>query len=126
MRGYVTGTSMKPDPFEETLASCRQQPLPACPDRLAPDVWREIGRRRSVWLRLFPASEWRGLFADPRLALSAVGLALAVGFLPELLRAKTEADRRLAVESFHFETFSSQGPLAVLARYNPGSGRVQP
>lgn len=118
---------MKPDPLEQALAAYGRQPLPACPERLQSDVWREIGRRRcSVWARLFPVAEWRGFFANPRLALPAVGLALAIGLLPGLLLATPAADQRLASETFHFEVFSSRAPLAALERFNVGSGRVQP
>lgn len=79
-----------------------------------------------MWARLFPVAEWRGLFANPRLALPAVGLALAIGLLPGLLLATPAADQRLARETFHFEVFSSRAPLAALERFNAGSGRVQP
>ena len=118
---------MKPDPIDQALASYARQPLPACPDRLTGGVWREIGsRRRSVWARLFPAAEWRGLFANPRLALPAVALALAVGLLPGLLLASPGAEQNLARESLHFDVFSSRAPLAALERFNAGSGRVEP
>jgi hypothetical protein len=118
---------MKPDPLEQALAAYGRQPLPGCPDRLTSEVWREIDRRRQpAWARLFPGAEWRLLFANPRLALPAVVLALVVGLLPGLLLPKPAADQRLASETFHFEVFSSQAPLAVVARLNPGFGRVQP
>lgn len=119
---------MKPDPLDNTLADYAQQPLPACPDRLASDVWREIEsrRRRSVWTRLFPLLDWNELFREPRLAVSAVALALAVGLVPAFLQAGPVTDTRLARESLHFEVFSSKVPLAMLAGGQPVSHRGQP
>lgn len=109
---------MKPDPLEQTLASYAKQPLPTCPDRLTTDVWREIEQRRrhSVWAQLCQQFDWRELSAEPRLALAALGLALAIGLVPALLQAKPEVEKRLARESLHFEVFSSQTPLALLAQ----------
>jgi len=119
---------MKPDPIERALAAYAQESLPACPDRLTSDVWREIDRRRreSVWTRVFPLLDWHELFREPRLALSAVGLALAVGLVPAFLQAKPVPDTRLARESLHFEVFSSKAPLAMLAGIDPASSRGQP
>jgi len=119
---------MKPDPIERALGAYAQESLPACQDRLISDVWREIDsrRRQSVWTRLFPILDWHELFREPRLALSAVGLALAVGLVPAFLQAKPVADTRLARDSLHFEVFSSQTPLAMLARIDPVSHRSQP
>jgi len=119
---------MKPDPIDRALASYAQESLPMCPDRLTSDVWREIDRRRreSVWTRLFPLLDWNELFREPRLALSAVGLALAVGLVPAFLQTRPLSDTRLARESLHFEVFSSQTPLAMLAGIHPVSPRGQP
>lgn len=109
---------MKPDPLEQTLASYAKQPLPACPDRLTADVWREIEqrRRRSVWGQLFQKFDWRELSAEPRMAFAALGLALAIGLVPAFFQTKPEVEKRLARESLHFEVFSSQAPLALLAK----------
>ena len=117
---------MKPEHLEQTLASYAKQPLPACPDRLTADVWREIEQRRrhSVWTRLFQQFDWRDLSAEPRLAFAALGLALAIGLVPAFFLAKPEMEKRLARESLHFEVFSSQAPLALLARLDPNSRRI--
>lgn len=121
---------MKPDPnpIDRALDAYAQESLPACPDRLISDVWREIDnrRRQSVWTRLFPLLDWNELFREPRLALSAVGLALAVGLIPAFLQARPLPDTRLARESLHFEVFSSQAPLAMLAGTHSASSRGQP
>lgn len=119
---------MKSDPLDKSLADYAQQPLPACPDRLASNVWREIEsrRRRSIWTRLFPLLDWPELFREPRLALSAAGLALAIGFVPALLQAKPGTEIRLARESLHFEVFSSRAPMAMLVRIDSSAQRSQP
>ena len=119
---------MKPDPIDRALTSYAQESLPTCPDRLISDVWREIAsrRRQSVWTRLFPLLDWHELFREPRLALSAVGLALAVGLIPAFLQARPLPDTRLARESLHFEVFSSRVPLAMLAKVDSVSHRSQP
>jgi hypothetical protein len=118
---------MEPDPLEQALADYAREHPPACPDRLQSDIWREIGlRRRSMWARLFPLAEWRSLFRNPRMALPAVALALAIGILPGLLFATRGSDQRLASESFHFDVFSSKAPLAVLERSTLNSANIQP
>lgn len=123
---YVKDITMKPDPLEQTLASYAKQPLPACPDRLTADVWREIKQRRrhSIWTRLLRQFDWRELSAEPRLAVAAFGLALVIGLLPAILEAKPEVEKRLARESLHFEVFSSRAPLALLANLDPASSHI--
>ena len=119
---------MKPDPLEQNLASLAKQPLPSCPDRLTADVWRDIEQRRrhSVWPRLFPLFDLSELFAEPRLAITAVVLALVIGLVPALLlQPKPEREKRLACESLYFGVFSSRTPLATLAGYDSASRSAQ-
>lgn len=98
---------MKPDPLESLLTNYAAQPVP--PARAdAAGVWREIERRRgqNSSLRLFAMVDWRELFAEPRLALLAVVLAVVVGSVPGFWMTRDEAPAA-ARTSLHMESFSA-------------------
>lgn len=118
---------MKPDPLDPTLAAYAKQPLPSCPEPLSTEVWREIERRRhqSFWSRVLPTLEWRELFSEPRLAVTALACAVVAGVLPAVLVAKAHEEQRLARQSIHFDVFSSRtaGQLAALTPTSPSLRR---
>jgi hypothetical protein len=120
---------MKPDPLEQTLASYARQPLPPCPNQLTADVWRDIERRRekSVWSRLFPLLDWHELFAEPRLAVVALGFAVMIGVVPTVIFSRAENVKRLARQSMHFEVFSASSPTQFATMLaEPAASAIRP
>ena len=108
---------MKNNPLEDLMAAYSKQPLPLPPKRGSADIWREIEarRRRSFWSRVLPLLEWRELFLEPRMAVAAFTLAIAVGILPGyIVMGRANAETRLARQSLHFEVFSA-GATDLLA-----------
>ena len=117
--------TMKPDPLDDLLHDyARQQLLPSPPD-LATTVFAEIAQRRgqSFWTRLAPMPDWRELTGEPRLAFAALTCALAIGILPALLLAESDAKKLLARQSIHFDVFSQSISVQLAGL---GSGRPAP
>lgn len=102
---------MNSDSLDQLLHAYSQQPLPPPPNRLTSGVWREIElrRRRSWWLGIFPTLSWQELFAEPRLAVAGLAVALIAGVLPAAA-ARASADAQLAQTSLHFDVFSAYSP----------------
>jgi hypothetical protein len=102
---------MNSDPLDPLLHAYARRSLPAASEQLVHDVRRTIQLRRTqpFWARLFPILDWRDLFGEPRLIVSALAVALAVGVLPAVLAGR-QPDPRLARESLHFEVFSPVAP----------------
>lgn len=104
---------MNSDPIDDLLSAYAKQPLPAAPDRLTADVWKEIEQRRHRGFGSLLGLNWSELLHRPRLALSAFGLALLAGLLPAA--ATRSADRALLVrDSLHFEVFSPDMPSVLI------------
>lgn len=100
---------MSSDRIEKLIAAYAAQPPPPSAEPSTAKIWGEIERRRrqSVWTRMFAMFEVRELFAEPRLALTAVAFALVVGVVPAALVSRTQNERRLARQSIHFEVFAA-------------------
>ncbi|MBL9188385.1 MAG: hypothetical protein JNK23_12945 [Opitutaceae bacterium] len=105
---------MNTDPIDDLLSSYAKQPLPGVPDRLAAEVWQEIELRRHRGFGTLLGLNWRELLHRPRLALSALGLALLAGLLPAAVTRSAD-HARLARDSLHFEVFSPDTPLVLIA-----------
>ena len=105
---------MNPDPIDDLLSAYAKQQMPAVPDRLTADVWKEIEQRRRRGLGALLGLNWRELLRRPRLALAALGLALLAGLLPAAVTRS--ADHALLVrDSLHFEVFSPDMPSVLIA-----------
>ena len=97
--------------LDDLLRAYSKQPLPPPQERLTSGVWREIEQRRHrrFWMGIFPVLSWRELFADPRLAVAGLAVALLAGVLPAaVVRASDNA--QLVRTSLHFDVFSTQSP----------------
>jgi hypothetical protein len=96
---------MKPDCLEDMLAAYAAQPLPPLSGSPAAGVWLEIENRRkqSWWARLFPVLDWR----EPRMALTALALAVTVGVVPAIAINQAENKQELVRQSIRFDVFSS-------------------
>lgn len=105
---------MNPDPLDDLLSAYAKQPLPAAPDRLTADVWRDIEQRRRRGLGALLELNWRELLRRPRFALSAFGLALLAGLLPAAVTRSAD-HALLARDSLHFEVFSPDMPSVLIA-----------
>src|SRR5882757_5490685 len=108
---------MKPDPFDDLLDDYARQLLPPTPSDFTANVRYEIGRRRnrSFWTRVVPLLDWHEFFSEPRLAVSALVCAFAIGVLPALALAKSHADQQRARQSIHFNVFSTKATAQVTA-----------
>lgn len=96
--------------IDALLARLQHKTLPPAPD-LRRDVRAEITRLKvypSFWRRVFPILNWNELFRQPRIAVSALALALVVGVVPGFVSAQVpdrSADARIARASLHFHVF---------------------
>lgn len=111
---------MNSEQLDDLLRAYSKHPLPPPPDRLTSGVWREIEQRRHrhVWLGIFPVLGWRELFAEPRLAVAGLAIALLAGVLPAAV-VRASDDVQLARTSLHFDVFSTRSPgmpATLLAR----------
>lgn len=105
---------MNSNPIDDLLSAYAKQPLPSAPDRLSADVWQEIEQRRHRGFGALLGLNWSELLRRPRLALSALVLALVAGLLPAV--ATQSADHALrARESLHFDVFSPDVPSVLIA-----------
>lgn len=102
---------MNADQLDALLHAYSKHTLPPPPDRSAAGVWREIEQRRHRrwWLGMFPVLSWRELFAEPRLAIAGLAVALLAGFLPAAA-VRAADDGHLARASLHFDVFSARSP----------------
>lgn len=97
--------------IETLLKELRRNELPRAPD-LRREVRMEIARRRAqpnFWQRWFPVAPWTDLPQQPRMAVGALAMALAVGIIPGTLgrpNARTD-DARFARASLHLDAFSA-------------------
>ena len=105
---------MNSDPIDDLLSAYAKQPLPTAPDRFTADVWKDIEQRRHRGLGALLGLNWRELLERPRLALSALGLALLAGLLPAVA-ARSADHALLARDSLHFEVFSADMPSILVA-----------
>ena len=103
---------MNSDPLDDLLDAYAKQSTPP-PSQLATGVWHKIARHRNrtLWQRLLHSLEWHELFREPRVALSALALALLIGLMPAFA-TRSYGQVKLARESLHFEVFSSNIPSA--------------
>jgi len=102
---------MNSDQLDALLHAYSRHPLPPPPDRLNSGVWSEIEQRRHrhVWLEIFPMLSWRELFAEPRLAVAGLAIALLAGVLPAAV-VRASDNTQLARTSLHFDVFSTRSP----------------
>jgi hypothetical protein len=105
---------MNTDPIDDLLNAYAKQPLPTAPDRLTANVWTDIEQRRRRGFGALLGLNWRELLERPRLALSALGLALLAGLLPAVA-ARSADHALLARDSLHFEVFSPDVPFVLVA-----------
>lgn len=111
---------MNTDPLDELLKAYAKQPLPPSSAASTAGVWREIEQRRrrgAWWSRFFPVLGWREMFAESRLAIASVAVAVLTGLLPIAAARSAEAPR-LARNSLHLDVFSTRPsgvPATLLA-----------
>jgi hypothetical protein len=100
---------MKPDPLDDLLRAYASQPTPAPASAGKAEVWREIDSRKRGhdWLGLRAISSWRDIFAEPRLAVAGLALALVTGVAPVAAAAAAMDAPQKARASLHFECFTS-------------------
>jgi hypothetical protein len=98
--------------IDALLTRLRQNNLPSVPD-LRRQVRDEIVRLKahpSFWRQVLPILNWNELFRQPRIAVSALALALVVGVVPGFISAKAphrSADAEIARASLHLHVFHS-------------------
>ena len=103
---------MKDEDLEKLLARLRNESLPPAPD-LRREVRAEINRlkaRPTFWHRLLPVLHWNELLLQPRLAASALALAVIAGITPSLIvqaRPGGADQARYARASLHFDVFDA-------------------
>lgn len=119
------------DLLETSLRALARKPLPAAPDDVSLQVWREISRRRegAFWSRILPLLGWREFFREPRVALAAFACAVVVGVLPSAVWTKVQNEQRFVRASLHFDVFSHSPTdelAALFAGKLPGAKSSQP
>ena len=104
----LTIFAMNSNPLDDLLHAYSKQPLPPPPPFSRAEIWRDIDvrRRRSSWLRLLPVLSWRDLFAEPRVAVAGLMMALLTGMVPAAVASSSKAPR-LARSSLHLDVFST-------------------
>lgn len=117
---------MNPDPLDDLLKSYSEQPLPPPTPQSKATIWHEIEqrRRRRGWSGIFVVLSWRELFAEPRLAIAGLVVALVTGMIPAAAAQAFESSR-VVRESLHLEVFttcSSCIPVGLTAEYRRRSG----
>ena len=111
---------MNPDPLDDLLKAYSERPLlPPAPQSKA-TIWHEIEqRRRRALSGMFVVLSWRELFAEPRLAIAGLAVALITGMVPAAAAHAFESSR-VVRESLHLEVFttcSSCIPVGLTAEY---------
>jgi hypothetical protein len=100
---------MNPDPLDDLLKAYSEQPLPLPPLQSKATIWREIEqrRRRRTWFGIFPVRSWRELFAEPRLAIAGLAIALVTGIVPAAAAHSFGETPRVVRESLHLDVFTT-------------------
>lgn len=100
---------MKPDPLDDLLRAYANQSSPAPSSPGKAKIWREIDSRKRErdWFGLRTISSWRDIFAEPRLAVAGLALALVTGVAPVAAAASAMDTPQKARESLHFQCFTS-------------------
>lgn len=100
---------MKPDPLDDLLKAYSEQPLPLPPLQSKATIWREIEQRRRHrwWFGLFPLLSWRELFAEPRLAIAGLAVALVTGIMPAAAAQTFIVKPRVVRDSLHLDVFTT-------------------
>lgn len=99
---------MNPDPLEDLLRAYAEQPLPLPPTPSKATIWREIEqRRRRAWFGIFPVLRWRELFAEPRLAIAGLAVALVIGIVPVAAAQSLVETSRVVRNSLHLDVFTT-------------------
>lgn len=100
---------MTPDALDDLLNAYAKQPLPP-PSEGNAAIWQRIDaqrRKRRAWSNLFPVVSWRELFAEPRLAIAGLALAVVTGIVPVATAAALVETPRIARESLHLDVFTT-------------------
>ena len=112
---------MNPDPLDDLLKAYAEQPLPLPPLQSKASIWREIEqRRRRAWFGIFPVRSWRELFAEPRLAISGLAVALVTGIVPAAAAQTFIEKPRVVRDSLHLDVFTtcpSCVPIKIAAEH---------
>ena len=109
---------MNEEKVDRLLAELRCHEKPTAPD-LRSSVRSEIGRRRARptnWQQSLPILSWNDLLRQPRIAVFALGIALAIGVVPGVwgptpIRAGFEAE--YARKSLHLDVFKTVEILSL-------------
>ena len=110
---------MNPDPLDDLLKAYAEQPLPLPLLQSKESIWREIEqRRRRAWFGIVPVRSWHELFAEPRLAIAGLAVALVAGIVPAAAQTFIEKPR-VVRDSLHLNVFTtcpSCVPLEISAK----------
>lgn len=98
---------MNTDPLDDLLKAYAKQPLPPPAAFSKAELWRVIeARHRQPWRSgLLPVLSWRELFAEPRLAIAGLAVALVTGMVP-VAAAHTFENSSLVRDSLHLDVFT--------------------
>lgn len=99
---------MNTDPLNHLLKEYAKQSTPPPAPFSKAEMWREIEKRRCSWSwsGLFPVLGWRELFAEPRVAVLGLVIALLSGIVP-VAAGTTFENTRLARDSLHLHVFTT-------------------
>jgi hypothetical protein len=98
---------MSPDEFDRLLDHYATQSRPRIPADLRERVWQEVECRRHQPFFLRTLSGWSDFLREPRLAVPAFVLAIAIGTLP-IFMPRSQAQPVLARAALGLEVFSAQ------------------
>lgn len=110
---------MKPDPLDELLRAYANQPVPPPSPQDKASIWHRIDSHaeRRGWFGLGTLS-WRELFAEPRMAVAGLVLALVTGVVPVAAAAGSFDTPERARDSLHFKCFT-QCPSCLAGTMTP-------
>ena len=106
---------MDSDQLDELLNRYSRCPLPPLAGGKGA-IWNRIEERResSTWSNFFPIVSWREIFAEPRLAVAGLVVALLMGVVPVAAATALSESPRTARNSLHLDVFTvCPGSLSV-------------
>ena len=100
---------MNADPLDDLLRDYAGQPVPAPSRHPKPAVWArvEAQKRRRDWLGIRAIFSWRDIFAEPRVAVAGLALALITGVVPVAAAAGSFDRTELVRDSLHLQCFTN-------------------